>query len=104
MLDQRITTPFQSKWLPKLLGFNYEIEYKKGKDNVVVDALSRVERPAELFSLLTSVVSNELMDSVINTWTSNESLQKTVARLLNKTLTITKYDWVNGQLLRKVNG
>nr|GEW60503.1 gypsy/Ty3 retroelement polyprotein [Tanacetum cinerariifolium] len=42
MLDQRITTPFQSKWFPKLLGFNYEIEYKKGKENVVADALSRL--------------------------------------------------------------
>ncbi|GKG36613.1 putative mitochondrial protein, partial [Tanacetum coccineum] len=38
VLDQRITTPFQSKWLPKLLGFDYEIEYKKGKENVVADA------------------------------------------------------------------
>ncbi|GJR23773.1 putative mitochondrial protein [Tanacetum coccineum] len=101
MLDQRITTPFQSKWLPKLLGFDYEIEYKKGKDNVVADALSRVERPAELFSLLTSGVSNELMDGVINTWTTDENLQKTVAGLMNKTLTATKYEWVNGQLLRK---
>ncbi|GKD60952.1 putative mitochondrial protein [Tanacetum coccineum] len=30
VLDQRITTPFQSKWLPKLWGFDYEIEYKQG--------------------------------------------------------------------------
>ncbi|GKC68331.1 putative mitochondrial protein [Tanacetum coccineum] len=29
MLDQRLTTSFQSKWLPKLLGFDYDIEYKK---------------------------------------------------------------------------
>ncbi|GKD23350.1 retrotransposable element Tf2 [Tanacetum coccineum] len=40
----RITTSFQSKWLPKLLGFDYEIEYKKGKENVVVDALSMVQQ------------------------------------------------------------
>lgn len=29
LLDQRVTTPFQAKWLPKLLGFDYEISYKK---------------------------------------------------------------------------
>ncbi|GJZ58922.1 hypothetical protein Tco_0614738 [Tanacetum coccineum] len=44
-----ITTSFQSKWLPKLLGFDYEIEYKKGKENVVVDALSMVQQQGQLF-------------------------------------------------------
>ncbi|GKD18655.1 putative mitochondrial protein, partial [Tanacetum coccineum] len=44
-LDQRITTPFQSKWLPKLLGFDYEIMYKRGKEN---DALSRTAHGGEL--------------------------------------------------------
>nr|GEV29659.1 gypsy/Ty3 retroelement polyprotein [Tanacetum cinerariifolium] len=33
-----------SKWLPKLLGFDYEIEYKKRKENVIANALSRVQR------------------------------------------------------------
>ncbi|GJY77978.1 reverse transcriptase [Tanacetum coccineum] len=40
LLDQRLTTPFQTKWLPKLLGFNYEISYKKGAVNGAADALS----------------------------------------------------------------
>nr|GEW99443.1 putative mitochondrial protein [Tanacetum cinerariifolium] len=43
MLDQRITTPFPSKWLPKFLGFDYDIEYKKGVDNAAADALSRIK-------------------------------------------------------------
>ncbi|GJS18672.1 retrotransposable element Tf2 [Tanacetum coccineum] len=37
VLDQRLTTPFQSKWLPKLLGFDDEIEYKKGADNAAAE-------------------------------------------------------------------
>ncbi|GJR62651.1 putative mitochondrial protein [Tanacetum coccineum] len=41
LLDQRLTTPFQAKWLPILLGYDYEIAYKKGSENVVVDALSK---------------------------------------------------------------
>ncbi|GKC13696.1 putative mitochondrial protein [Tanacetum coccineum] len=41
LLDQRLTTPFQAKWLPTLLGYDYEIAYKKGSENVVVDALSK---------------------------------------------------------------
>jgi hypothetical protein len=41
LLEQRISTPAQQKWLYKLLGFDYSIEYKPGRDNVVADALSR---------------------------------------------------------------
>ncbi|KAL3509375.1 hypothetical protein ACH5RR_028776 [Cinchona calisaya] len=41
LIEQRISIPFQQRWLTKLLGLDYEIQYKKGKENVVVDALSR---------------------------------------------------------------
>jgi hypothetical protein len=39
-LEQRISSPEQQKWVNKLFGYDYEIIYKNGKDNVVVDALS----------------------------------------------------------------
>lgn len=42
LLDSKIVTPFQHKWLSKLLGFNFEIQYKKGVDNTVAGALSRI--------------------------------------------------------------
>lgn len=42
LLGQKITTLVQEKWLTKLLGFDYVIEYKKGKDNLVADPLSRM--------------------------------------------------------------
>ena len=32
--------PNTKKWVRKLMGYDYEITYKKGKDNLVVDALS----------------------------------------------------------------
>nr|GEW97139.1 hypothetical protein [Tanacetum cinerariifolium] len=41
LMEQRLTTPFQIKWLPKLLGYDYDIVYKKGNENIMVDALSR---------------------------------------------------------------
>lgn len=43
LLEQRITPPMQQKWLTKLLGLSYEIQYKKGIDNKVAHALSRRE-------------------------------------------------------------
>lgn len=39
-MEQRLSTFLpQIKWLSKILGYDYEITYKKGVDNVVSDAL-----------------------------------------------------------------
>jgi hypothetical protein len=42
LLEQQITTPAQTRWLPKLLGYDYKIEYKRGPENQGADSLSRV--------------------------------------------------------------
>ncbi|GJR29889.1 putative mitochondrial protein [Tanacetum coccineum] len=47
LLDQRFTTPFWAKWLPKLLGYDYEISYKKRSENTVANALSRISSGTE---------------------------------------------------------
>ncbi|GJW02011.1 putative mitochondrial protein [Tanacetum coccineum] len=39
--QSKVDHSFQVKWLPKLLGFDYEISYNKGGENVVADALAR---------------------------------------------------------------
>ena len=41
LLEQKIGTLAQQKWFAKLLRYVFVVEYKKGKDNLVVDALSR---------------------------------------------------------------
>ena len=41
ILEQRIATPPQQKWLTKLLGYLFVVEYKQGCENKVADALSR---------------------------------------------------------------
>lgn len=41
LMEQVVLTPEQQHYLSKLLGFEYTITYKPGKDNLVVDALSR---------------------------------------------------------------
>jgi hypothetical protein len=51
-LEQCISSPEQQKWLTKIFGYDYEIIYRKGKDNVVADALSqKYEYEGSLFSL-----------------------------------------------------
>jgi RNase H-like domain found in reverse transcriptase len=43
LLEQKIHTTLQHRGLSKLLSLDYTIEYKKGCDNKVADALSRIE-------------------------------------------------------------
>lgn len=40
--DQRICTTAQQKWLAKLVGYDFTIEYKPGRENRAANSLSRV--------------------------------------------------------------
>ncbi|KAK9073457.1 hypothetical protein SSX86_007781 [Deinandra increscens subsp. villosa] len=48
LLSQTIQTPEQQKWVTKLMGYDFEVHYKPGKENLVADALSRVDQPSVL--------------------------------------------------------
>lgn len=43
LLEQRISSPAQQRWVTKLLGFDFRVEYKKGRTNLLADALSHIE-------------------------------------------------------------
>ena len=53
-LEQRLSSEEQKKWVTKMLGFDFEIIYKKGKQNVVADALSRKDEDVD--SLLYAIL------------------------------------------------
>jgi hypothetical protein len=51
-LKQHISSLEKQKWVTKIFGYDYEIIYEKGKDNVVADALyKKYEYEGSLFSL-----------------------------------------------------
>lgn len=65
--EQKITTNLQQRWLSKLLGYDYLVTYKKGKENLVADALSRVhEIEGECTAMITvkPTWKEELLDSL----------------------------------------
>lgn len=43
LLEQKLHTDSQIGWLAKLLPFDFEIQYKKGKENIIADSLSRIQ-------------------------------------------------------------
>jgi hypothetical protein len=66
-LEQHISSQEKQKWVTKLFGYDYEIIYKKGKDNVVADALSRkYEDKGSLFSL--SFIVPDWLQAVHQEW------------------------------------
>jgi len=52
-MSQAIQTPEQHRYLVRLLGFDYTIQYRSGQTNTVADALSRVneDNQASLYML-----------------------------------------------------
>ena len=66
-LEQRISSPEQQKCVTKLFVYDYDIIYKKGKDNVVVDGLSqKYEDEGSLFSL--SFIVPDWLQAVHQEW------------------------------------
>jgi len=74
LLEQKISTPFQQFWLSKLMGFQYEIHYKKGAENTVADALSRVPG-AEILSMAVSSIQSNVLDFIKASYALDSNLQ-----------------------------
>jgi hypothetical protein len=54
-LEQCISSLEQQKWVTKIFGYDYEIIYKKGKDNLVADALPKNMKMKDPFFLFHSL-------------------------------------------------
>ena len=67
LLEQRIATQEQQKWVDKLFGYNYKIIYKLGQENSAVDALSRVVGSPSLDALFVFQINiwDELKTEVV---------------------------------------
>ncbi|KAF5783699.1 putative nucleotidyltransferase, Ribonuclease H [Helianthus annuus] len=100
LLSQKVTTPLQHKWLAKLMGYDYSIEYKKGRDNVAADALSRVQG-SELFVTAVSQLEPLLLDRIVASQRDDVDLQQLVTRV-KEGVGHTKYKW-NGRWLARDN-
>ena len=55
-LEQILSSEEQQKWVTKMLGYDFEIIYKKGKLNVVADALSRKDEEVKAFLCVISII------------------------------------------------
>nr|CAJ00278.1 hypothetical protein [Lotus japonicus] len=100
LLEQRLSTPAQYRWVTKLMGLSYVIQYKRGKENVVADALSRASH-GELFQLSVSSVSSELWGLLTQAYAADEALQQLISQVLAQPQLHAHYSVVDGFLFRK---
>jgi hypothetical protein len=81
MMNQRISEGVQHKLMLKLLEFNYTIEYKKGKENIVADSLSR--HPSSCVAI--SVLKPSWTQDIENTYANDTHYQKLLQELVVST-------------------
>lgn len=77
LLQQRVSIPGQRSWLTKLKGYDYEICFKKGKENCAADALSRITGD----EIAVSSISSELIDEIKDRWSKDQKLVDLIAQL-----------------------
>ncbi|KAJ0817688.1 putative nucleotidyltransferase, Ribonuclease H, protein kinase RLK-Pelle-RLCK-VIIa-2 family [Helianthus annuus] len=100
LMEQKLTTPLQHVWLSKMLGYDYEIVYKEGRENQVADALSRVSGPA-LLTISLSTLDTSLLQRIKASWSQDLVLLEKIGKI-EKGEIVPGYKW-DGQLLMKGN-
>ncbi|GAU45146.1 hypothetical protein TSUD_253790 [Trifolium subterraneum] len=89
-LQQRISSPDQQCWLAKLLGYQFEVQYKPGPDNKAADALSRYHGDMEMNVLVSS-----------SKWLGGQKswMKRTQDAELELNVTVSSPKWLEGQKL-----
>ncbi|KAF2316519.1 hypothetical protein GH714_041860 [Hevea brasiliensis] len=77
-LKQKLTKPTQQAWMAKLLQFDYEICYCKGKENYVADGLSWIPSLSS-YAIIVSTLTSELLSQLQSSWDSDLVLQAIIA-------------------------
>jgi hypothetical protein len=91
ILEQRISSMEQQKWVTKLLGYDYEIIYKKGAENLVVDALSRIPKHSDIFAI--SIPAYSTLDQIKKEQQEDPKLKKVLQKLELDPSFVSHFSW-----------
>ena len=80
------------------MGYDYEISYKKGKENVVADSLSRLPA-AQLMTMTIATLDSELIAHIKQSCTADLTIQGILNRLARGE-TLPKFSLTQGLLYR----
>lgn len=105
LLDQREITLDYQRWLTRILGYEFDIEYKVGSENKVADGLSRIDHAAKgenglSLLALTVPVSLQLQD-LYRELDENTEIQMTIQKLTAGEQVKPGFSVVHGRLFYK---
>jgi hypothetical protein len=80
-IEQIISSEEQQKWVTKMLGYDFEIIYKKGRKNVVEYALSRKVEYVETFLYAISIIQPDWIIETRDEWKNDEEVWTLIQRL-----------------------
>jgi hypothetical protein len=100
-LEQRLSSEEQQKWVTKILGYDFEIVYKKGKQNVVADALSRKDEDVEAFLCAISIIQPNWIIEARDEWKNDEKVCTLIQRLQQDSSASDTFTWKNDSLWYK---
>ena len=98
LLNQQTNTSSQQTWVIKMIGYDFELVYRKGSSNVVADALSR-QLDVQFNALL--VVNSDILQRITHTWVTNPALVHLLHTIQQNPAKHPKYQWHNNQLRRQ---
>jgi hypothetical protein len=86
--------------MTKLFGYDYEIIYKKGKENVVADSLSRkYEDEGSLFSL--SFIVPDWLQAIRQKWLHDPKISHLIQQLQSNSPIYPGYSWFHDEIRYK---
>lgn len=99
LLEQKVSTPLQHRYLTKLLGFDYKIEYKKGADNGVADALLRANAlPGECRMAMATTLQPMWVGEILQSYQGDAEVQDVITELVTFPYNVSFYSYRDGLL------
>lgn len=99
LLEQRVIQPQYQRWLSKLLGYDFEVQYRLGPENKVADGLSRVTPVVHLAALQVPPILN--VETVSKEVAQDDKLLGIINQLKEDPDSVPKFEWIQGKLLYK---
>ena len=96
--DQTLSTDWQKKAMAKLAGLQFKLQYKKGTENRVADALSRVGHAFECAAI--SGVTPIWLQEVLNSYTNDSVSQRLLTELAVVSPNASGYSLKHGLIYR----